>query len=96
MCRPDDKPEGENMTHRLHATLGLLYAHRGHDFAAIQELEMAVDLEPERYPLLRNLALLYQRRGFRRKAIEMWERALALATDEATRAEIKGILVSLL
>jgi tetratricopeptide (TPR) repeat protein len=80
----------------LHHQLGLLYANRGHDFAAIQELEMAVDLEPERYALLRNLALLYQRRGFRRKAFEMWERALALSPDEATRIEIKGILVSLL
>ncbi len=80
----------------LHHQLGLLYAHRGHDFAAIQELEMAVDLEPDRYPLLRNLGLLYQRRGFRRKAFEMWERALAVAPDEATRVEIKGILVSLL
>ncbi|MBI4510090.1 MAG: response regulator [Deltaproteobacteria bacterium] len=80
----------------LRHQLGLLYAQRGHDFAAIQELEVAVDLDPTRFSSLRNLAILFQRRGFRRKACEMWERALAHATDEATRREIKDLLVQLL
>lgn len=80
----------------LRHQLGLLYAQRGHDFAAIQELEMAVELDPARFPSLRNLAVLYQRRGFRRKACELWERALAHAPDEATRREIKDLLVHLL
>ena len=55
-----------------------------------------VELEPARFASLRNLAVLYQRRGFRRKACESWERALALAPDEPTRQEIKALLVSLL
>jgi Tfp pilus assembly protein PilF len=76
--------------------LGLLYAHRGQDFLGIQELELAIDLEATRFQSLRNLAVLYQRRGFRRKACEMWERALAYAPDEATRKEIKDLLVQLL
>jgi DNA-binding response OmpR family regulator len=80
----------------LRHQLGLLYAQRQHDFAAIQELEMAVDLAPDRYPVLRNLAVLYQRKGFRRKACELWERALAHAPDDEARQEIKGILVQLL
>jgi DNA-binding response OmpR family regulator len=80
----------------LRHQLGLVYAQKQHDFAAIQELEMAVDLEPDRFPVLRNLAVLYQRRGFRRKACEMWERALAQAPDEATKQEIKSVLVELL
>ena len=80
----------------LRHQLGLLYAHRGQDFAAIQELEMAVELDSERFSALRNLAILFQRHGFRRKACEIWERALALAPDNSTRAEIKDILVQLL
>lgn len=80
----------------LRHQLGLLYAWRGQDFAAIQELEMAVELEPTRFTALRNLAILFQRRGFRRKACEMWERALAHAPDDATRQEIKDILLQLL
>lgn len=80
----------------LRHQLGLLYAQRGHDFGAIQELEMAVELEPYRFQSLRNLAVLFQRRGFRRKACEMWERALANAPDDATRREIKDLLVQLL
>ena len=80
----------------LRHQLGLLYAQRGHDFAAIQELEMAVDLDATRFQALRNLAVLYQRRGFRRKACELWERALAQAPDDATRQEIRALLVQLL
>ena len=80
----------------LHHQIGLLHAARGQDFAAIQELETAVDLEPQRFQTLRNLAVLYQRHGFRRKACEFWERALARAPDDPTRAEIKQVLVQLL
>jgi DNA-binding response OmpR family regulator len=80
----------------LRHQLGLLYAQRGRDFAAIQELEMAVDLDTTRFQALRNLAVLYQRRGFRRKACELWERALAQSPDDATSQEIRGLLVQLL
>jgi DNA-binding response OmpR family regulator len=86
----------EPLSAALRHQLGLLFAQRGHDFQAIQELEVAVDLEPGRYLSLRNLAILFQRRGFRRKACEMWERALASAPDDATRAEIRDILRQLI
>jgi tetratricopeptide (TPR) repeat protein len=80
----------------LRYQLGLLHAQRGQDFAAIQELEAAADLDPPRFPTLRNLAVLYQKHGFRRKACEIWERALAHAGDEPTRTEIRNILLRLL
>jgi DNA-binding response OmpR family regulator len=80
----------------LHHQLGLLYAQRGQDYAAIQELEAAVDLDPQRFQSLRNLAVLYQKHGFRRRACEIWERALAHAVDEPTRTEIRNILLKLL
>ena len=46
--------------------------------------------------MLQALAALYTRRGFRRKAVEIWERALAAAPDEATRAAARERLVELL
>ena len=80
----------------LRHQFGLLLAQLGQDIAAIQELELAVDLDPGRYPSLRNLAALYQRRGFRRKSRELWERALVLAPDEAATREIRQLLVDLI
>jgi Tfp pilus assembly protein PilF len=88
--------EIDPLSPQLHHQLGLLLAQRGQDYAAIQELEAAVDLEPQRFQSLRNLAVLYQKHGFRRRACEIWERALAHAVDEATRTEIRNILLKLL
>jgi DNA-binding response OmpR family regulator len=80
----------------LRHQLGLLYAQKGQDFAAMHELESAVDLDPTRYQTLRNLAILYQRHGFRRKSSELWERALAHAPNDTVRQEIRSLLVQLL
>jgi DNA-binding response OmpR family regulator len=81
---------------RLHYHLGLLYGKQDNVFEAIQALEAAVDLRPRDFSTLKNLAVLYQRAGFRLKATEMWERALGSAPDDATRANIKNHLMSLL
>ena len=48
------------------------------------------------FPAVKNLAILYQKAGFRNKAVEMWERALSLAPDEPTRHSIKEHLLNLL
>jgi hypothetical protein len=45
---------------------------------------------------VKNLAVLYQKAGFRNKAAEMWQRALNLAPDEPTRQSIKQHLLQLL
>ena len=58
--------------------------------------ERSVDLRPDHFPTLRSLAALYQQKGFRRKAIEAWERAIPAAPDEATRQKIKASLMSIL
>jgi CheY-like chemotaxis protein len=81
---------------RLHYHLGLLYGKQENVFEAIHELEAAVDLRPRDFSTLKNLAVLYQRAGFRLKATEMWERALGCAPDDATRSGIRNHLVSLL
>lgn len=81
---------------RLHYHLGLLYGKLENVFEAIEALETAADLRPRDFSTVKNLAVLYQRAGFRLKATEMWERALASAPDEATRVNIKNHLMGLL
>jgi DNA-binding response OmpR family regulator len=81
---------------RLHYHLGLLYGKQDNVFEGIQALETALDLRPRDFSTLKNLAVLYQRAGFRLKATEMWERALGSAPDDDTRANIKNHLMSLL
>lgn len=84
------------LSFKLHYHLGLLYGRRDDLFDAIHELETAVDLQPRHFAALKNLAVLYQRAGFKHKAVEMWERALGSAPDDDTRRGIKDHLVSLL
>ena len=80
---------------RLHFMLGMSLQARRETFAAIQEFERAVDLAPDLYPALKNLAVLYERKGFSSKAIEMWERALAngsKAQQEQARKQLQRLL----
>lgn len=84
------------LAQRLHFHLGLLHAKHGDLYDAIQELETALDLNPTHFPALRNLALLYQKTGFRNKATDAWERALAAAPDGPTRQSAAEHLLGLL
>ncbi len=81
---------------RLHFHLGLLFGRKGEVFDAISELETAVSLNGSHFAATKNLAILYQKAGFRHKAVEMWERAHALAPDDTTRLSIKEHLLRLL
>ncbi|HVK68212.1 MAG TPA: tetratricopeptide repeat protein, partial [Polyangium sp.] len=76
--------------------LGLLLGKRGQIYDAISELETALRINDRHFPALKNLAVLYQKAGFRNKAVEVWERALRAAPDDPTRQSIKEILVGLL
>ena len=84
------------LAYRLHYHLGLLYGKQGRVYDAIQELQTALEINHRHFPALKNLAVLYQKAGFRNKAIELWERALAVAPDDPTRQSIKEHLVGLL
>ena len=84
------------LAYRLHFHLGLLYGKQGQVYEAIAELETAVDINANHFPAVKNLAILYQKAGFRNKATEMWELGLKLAPDEATRMTIKEHLLNLL
>lgn len=81
---------------RLRFQLGLLYGRKNQVFEAVSELETAVSLNSQHFPAVKNLAILYQKAGFRNKAVETWERALALAPDDATRLSIREHLLRLL
>jgi tetratricopeptide (TPR) repeat protein len=84
------------LSYRLHFHLGLLYGRKGLVFEAISELETAVEMNSRHFAAIKNLAVLYQRAGFRNKAAETWQRGLILAPDDETRQSIKTQLLSLL
>lgn len=84
------------LAYRLHFHLGLLYGKQSKIYEAISELETALDINSRHFPAVKNLAVLYQKAGFRNKAAEMWQRALSLAPDEPTRQSIKQHLLQLL
>lgn len=83
-------------SYRLHYHHGLLLGRTGALHRAVRALEHSLALHGRYFPALRNLAVLYERAGFRRSALEAWERAHAAAPDDASRAQIKERLLSLL
>lgn len=69
---------------------------KGDHFRAMTAFERAVELRQGFFQALRSLAALYTEKGFRRKAAETLERALAAAPDSATREAIKADLLKIL
>ncbi len=63
--------------YRLHFHLGLLYGKQGPDLRGHPGAGDGADINNKHFPALKNLAVLYQKAGFRNKAIETWERAPA-------------------
>ncbi|HET9315148.1 MAG TPA: response regulator [Vicinamibacteria bacterium] len=80
----------------LHYYLAMTYEKKDMVFHAIDHYERAIQTNPEFYDAITALANLYQKQEFWRKAVEMWELALAATKDEAVRARIKDHLLSLL
>jgi tetratricopeptide (TPR) repeat protein len=80
----------------LHYYLAMAYEKLERVFNAIDHYEKAIQINPDFYDAITSLANLYQRQEFWRKAVEMWELALAATKDETVRARIKDHLLSLL
>jgi DNA-binding response OmpR family regulator len=80
----------------LHYYQALTYEKKDMVFNAIDHYEKAIQINPDFYDAITALANLYQRQEFWRKAVEMWELALAATKDEAVRKRIKDHLLSLL
>jgi DNA-binding response OmpR family regulator len=83
-------------SYRLRYHLGLTLGRKGDVFRAIREVERSVAINDRFFPSLKNLAVLYERAGFRHKALEAWERACLTVTDDATREQIKERVLALL
>ena len=69
---------------------GLAWIPAGHILRMSPPLIMEDDLA------LKGLAILYQKKGFLRKSVEMWERALYAAPDVDTRQKIRSHLFHML
>lgn len=81
---------------RLHFMLAMSLQSSGETFTAIHSFERAVELAPTLFPALKNLAVLYEAKGFRNKATEMWERALRECPTTEMREAIRAHLIELL
>jgi tetratricopeptide (TPR) repeat protein len=80
----------------LHYYSAMTYEKKDMVFHAIDHYEKAIQINQDFYDAITALANLYQKQAFWRKAVEMWELALAATKDEAVRARIKDHLLSLL
>jgi CheY-like chemotaxis protein len=80
----------------LHYYLAMAYEKKDMVFHAIDHYERAIQINSDFYDAITSLANLYQRQEFWRKAVEMWELALAATKDEGVRARIKEHILSLL
>lgn len=82
---------------RIHLQLGAVYLKRkGLTYRAIQAFEDVLKLEPRCFAALRALGTLYEQKGFRNQALDVWERALRCSPDEDTATRIRQHLVELL
>jgi DNA-binding response OmpR family regulator len=80
----------------IHYALANVLLAKNQVFDAIREYEYAIELKPDLFAPLRNLAILYQKKGFKNKAVEMWERALRCSPEGPLRQQIKEQLLKLL
>jgi DNA-binding response OmpR family regulator len=81
---------------RAHFVYGTALHRLGRVYEAISEYERVVELAPSQFNALKNLAVLYERQGFKAKAVEMWTRAIAQSPTDAVRKTIKAHLIDLL
>jgi DNA-binding response OmpR family regulator len=88
--------EADPFDARSHFMLGTALHRKGRIYEAISEYERVVELAPGQFDALKNLAVLYERQGFKAKAVEMWMRAIAESPNDAVRQTIKAHLIGLL
>ncbi len=81
---------------RAHFAMGTTLQRAGRMYEAISEYERVVELAPDQFNALKNLAVLYERQGFKTKAIELWMRAKNASPTDAVRDTIKAHLIGLL
>ncbi len=72
----------------LHVALAVARVKQKRPDEALVGFEQAIALEPRMGTALRSLAVLYEKRGFRNKAVDTWERTLHATEDPEKRNEI--------
>jgi len=80
----------------VHFALANVLLAKNQIYHAMKEYETTIELKPDLFAPLRNLAILYQKKGFKNKAVEMWERALRCSPEEETRKQVREQLLKLL
>jgi len=80
----------------IHYALANVLLAKNQVYEAIREYEQTIELKPNLFTPLRNLAILYQKKGFKNKAVEMWERALRCSPSDTVRNQVKDQLIKLL
>jgi CheY-like chemotaxis protein len=80
----------------LHYYLAMTFEKKDMAFHAIDHYERSIQINSEFYDAITALARLYEKQEFWRKAVEMWELALAATKDEEVRKNLKTHLLSLL
>jgi response regulator RpfG family c-di-GMP phosphodiesterase len=75
--------------------LGYTYLVQNNNYLAISELETAVDMNRKFFPAIKELAVLYEKMGFRNKAIEKWQIAIEATEDKSVKERIKKHLIDL-
>ncbi|MBN2693602.1 response regulator [bacterium] len=75
--------------------LGYLYELTNESYLAITELESALEINRHYLPAAKQLATIYEKLGFRNKAIEKWQIVLELSDDKDLKEQIKKRLIKL-
>jgi len=88
--------ERDPFSAKLHVSLAIALVKQREPYAAIDAFERAVALNPGLTAALQNLAMLYEKKGFRNKAVELWTRTLHATKEEEMRMKLRGRIAKLL
>lgn len=75
--------------------LGYTYLMLDNNYMAISEFEATIDINRKFFPAIKELAVLYEKMGFRNKAIEKWQTAIEATEDNKIKEKIKKHLIDL-
>lgn len=81
---------------KLHVSLAIALVKQRAPYAAMEAFERAIWLDPSLTTALQNLAVLYEKKGFRNKAIELWTQTLHATMEEEKRGKLRARIAKLL
>jgi len=88
--------ESDPFAAKLHVSLAIALVKQREHYAAMDCFERAVWLDPTLTAALQNLAVLYEKKGFRNKAVELWTQTLHATKEEETRLKLRARIAKLL